>query len=128
MHHQFRIQPRHDLTHGADQWLRCLIGRDDLDERPIAIARELAVGLVDDHRRRPIHVQRHVADDADNLQLAARNGNALPRHLLVRHVREGLCREVRAHDRTPRRTRVVAIIEDASGKERNADGREERRR
>ena len=43
----------------------------------------------------------------------------------MRHVRKSLPGEVRAHDRPARRARIVAIIEAASGEERNPEGREE---
>ena len=45
-----------------------VVQRDDLRERPVAIAGELPMRVIDVRRRPPLVVQRDVADDADDLR------------------------------------------------------------
>ena len=52
------------------------------------------MGVVDDHRRRAIHIEGHVADDTDDLELPAAGGDALAEHALVRHARKRHAGEV----------------------------------
>ena len=52
---------------------------DHLRQRPVPVAGKLTMGVVDDHRRRAIDVEGHVANDADDLELAAAGSDALAR-------------------------------------------------
>ena len=47
------------------------LGRDDLRERPVPVVRKLTMCPVDDHRRRAVDIEGHVADDTDDLVFAA---------------------------------------------------------
>ena len=120
VHDELRIQPRHVRTHGIEHVFRRLTGRDHLDERPVPIVGVLTVGTIDDHRRRPVHVQRDIAHDADDPPLAAACPDPLPEHPVERHAGEGQPGKVRAHDRSTRRPRIVAVIEGAAGNDGNS--------
>ena len=78
--------------------------------------------VVDDHRWRAVHVERDVADDADDLELPSAGGDALAGNAFVRHAGKCDAGEVGAHDGPIRRARGITIVEAASGQHGNPEG------
>ena len=68
---QLRID-RGDLgTHARQNAIGRQARRHDLRERPVPVVGKLTMGVIDDEGRCTVDVERDVADDADNLELAA---------------------------------------------------------
>ena len=99
MHHQLGIESRHFPAHVTHQLLRHPLGGDDLRQRPVPVAGELTMGVVDDHRRRAVDIEGDVADDPDDLELLAAGGNPLSENALERQARKRHPGEVGADDR-----------------------------
>ena len=81
-------------------------------ECPVAVVRELTVSVIHGKRRGSVHVERDVADDANNLETLASTGrNTLPDDGIKRHPGKSCPGKVGAHDDARRRAAVVARIE-----------------
>ena len=87
------------------------IGGHDLGQRPVPVAGELSMGVIDGQRRRAVDVERDVADDADDLHLAPAGGDPLADDAVERHAGKRLPREVGADHGAARRAGIVAVVE-----------------
>ena len=99
------------------------LGRDDLRERPVPVVRKLPMRSVDDHRRRAVDIEGHVADHTDDFVFAA-GGEALTGDAFEWNAWKCRAGEVRAHNDAERRTHVITLVEAASRQQRNSEGRE----
>ena len=80
------------------------------------------MGVIDDESPASVDIERHVADDADDLARALRPSTAMrwPTHALERHAWKRHPREVGAdHRRAIGALGVIAIVEGAPGEKRN---------
>ena len=79
---------------------------------------------VDDHRRRAVDIEGHVADDTDDFVFAA-GAEPLTEDAFKGNAWKCRAGEVRADDRTGGRTHVVPLVEVASRQQRDAESVEQ---
>ena len=82
------------------------------------------MGVIDDHGRCSVHIERHVANDANDLELSATRGNPMPDHAFERHVRKGCSSKVGAHHGAGWNASVIARVESTPREYRNCECRE----
>src|SRR5687768_4636949 len=84
------IDRRHDGANVRENALGRAVARDDLCQRPIPVAGELTMGGIDRSGSSSVDVDRHVANDADNLAAGppSEHADPLSNHLIERQSRK----------------------------------------